>query len=35
MLRAYGVDYAQGFYVGRPAPLAEIELPSIGSVGGG
>ena len=36
MLRAYGVDYAQGFYVGHPAPLAEIELqPSAGGVGGG
>jgi diguanylate cyclase (GGDEF)-like protein/PAS domain S-box-containing protein len=35
MLRAYGVDYAQGFHVGRPAPLAQIELPSIEGVGGG
>ena len=36
MLRAYGVDYAQGFYVGRPAPLAEMaRQPSgAGDVGG-
>ena len=26
LLREYGVDYAQGFYVGRPKPLAEVEL---------
>ena len=27
-LRSQGVDYAQGFHVGRPAPLAEI-LPVV------
>ncbi|HEX2017005.1 MAG TPA: EAL domain-containing protein, partial [Solirubrobacteraceae bacterium] len=24
LLRRYGVDYAQGFYVGRPAPLSQL-----------
>ena len=24
LLRAYGVDYAQGYHVGRPAPVSEI-----------
>jgi EAL domain-containing protein (putative c-di-GMP-specific phosphodiesterase class I) len=24
MLRAVGVDYAQGFYVGRPFPAADL-----------
>ena len=27
LLRSQGVDYAQGFHIGRPAPLAEI-LPA-------
>ncbi|MGH2942838.1 MAG: sensor domain-containing protein, partial [Solirubrobacteraceae bacterium] len=36
LLRAYGVDYAQGFYVGRPQPLEEIELqPAADGVAGG
>jgi diguanylate cyclase (GGDEF)-like protein/PAS domain S-box-containing protein len=26
LLRHYGVDYAQGFHVGRPKPIAELEL---------
>ena len=26
LLREYGVDYAQGFYVGKPKPLAEVDL---------
>ena len=25
-LRSQGVDYAQGFYVGRPAPVTELGL---------
>ena len=25
-LRSYGVDYAQSYYVGRPAPLHELDL---------
>jgi diguanylate cyclase (GGDEF)-like protein len=27
LLRAYGVDHAQGFHVGRPVPAAEIAVP--------
>jgi diguanylate cyclase (GGDEF)-like protein/PAS domain S-box-containing protein len=27
LLRLYGVDYAQGFHVGRPVPAEQIELP--------
>jgi EAL domain-containing protein (putative c-di-GMP-specific phosphodiesterase class I) len=30
-LRAQGVDYAQGFHVGRPRPLSEILLPAAAS----
>ena len=26
LLRGYGVDYAQGFHIARPAPLGEVEL---------
>jgi diguanylate cyclase (GGDEF)-like protein/PAS domain S-box-containing protein len=26
LLRSYGVDFAQGFYVARPKPLAEVDL---------
>ena len=26
LLREYGVDYAQGFFVGKPQPLAEVDL---------
>lgn len=26
LLRGYGVDYAQGFYIGRPRPLSDINL---------
>ena len=28
LLRAFGVDYAQGFHVGRPAPLSRIDEPA-------
>lgn len=27
MLRDYGVDFAQGFHIGPPVPVAEIEVP--------
>jgi EAL domain-containing protein (putative c-di-GMP-specific phosphodiesterase class I) len=27
-LKRLGVDYAQGFYLGRPAPIAELQAPS-------
>jgi diguanylate cyclase (GGDEF)-like protein len=27
LLRGYGADYAQGFHIGRPRPIAELELP--------
>ena len=27
MLREFGVDFAQGFHVGRPAPLSEFQMP--------
>ena len=27
LLRVYGVDFAQGFHVGRPAPLQELVVP--------
>jgi EAL domain-containing protein (putative c-di-GMP-specific phosphodiesterase class I) len=32
LLREYGVDYAQGFFVGRPVPVSEVdfELPTAG-----
>ena len=26
LLRDYGVDYAQGFFVGRPKPVSEIDF---------
>jgi EAL domain-containing protein (putative c-di-GMP-specific phosphodiesterase class I) len=26
LLRGYGVDYAQGFYVAKPRPLTELSL---------
>ena len=27
LLREYGVDYAQGYFLGRPAPLGETLKP--------
>jgi EAL domain-containing protein (putative c-di-GMP-specific phosphodiesterase class I) len=36
LLRSYGVDYAQGFYVGTPKPLSQTDLarvPVLASVG--
>jgi EAL domain-containing protein (putative c-di-GMP-specific phosphodiesterase class I) len=27
LLRQYGVDFAQGYHVGKPRPLAEVHLP--------
>jgi diguanylate cyclase (GGDEF)-like protein/PAS domain S-box-containing protein len=36
LLRSYGVDYAQGFYIGRPRPVAELTLlPAVEGVSGG
>jgi diguanylate cyclase (GGDEF)-like protein/PAS domain S-box-containing protein len=32
LLRAYGIDYAQGFYVARPAPLDALDLSLPASV---
>jgi diguanylate cyclase (GGDEF)-like protein/PAS domain S-box-containing protein len=29
LLRLYGVDYAQGFHIGRPVPVAEIAPPVV------
>ncbi len=29
LLREFGVSYAQGYHIGRPAPLPDIEQPSI------
>jgi PAS domain S-box-containing protein len=29
LLREYGVDYAQGYHIGRPAPIADFGMPSI------
>ena len=30
LLQQFGVDYAQGYYIGRPAPIAEMLRPSLG-----
>nr|MBA2766572.1 hypothetical protein [Solirubrobacterales bacterium] len=30
MLREYGIDYAQGYHVGRPVPLADVGLVEAG-----
>lgn len=36
MLRKYGVDFAQGFHFGHPAPVSEIKLGrAAGGVTGG
>jgi len=36
LLRSYGVDYAQGFHIGRPRPVAELNLlPAAEGVSGG
>jgi EAL domain-containing protein (putative c-di-GMP-specific phosphodiesterase class I) len=29
LLREYGVDYAQGYHIGRPTPIADFGTPSI------
>jgi EAL domain-containing protein (putative c-di-GMP-specific phosphodiesterase class I) len=29
-LRAMGVDYAQGYHLGRPTPAGELTAPAIG-----
>jgi EAL domain-containing protein (putative c-di-GMP-specific phosphodiesterase class I) len=33
MLRQYGIDYAQGYHVGRPVPLEEAGLVETGARG--
>jgi EAL domain-containing protein (putative c-di-GMP-specific phosphodiesterase class I) len=33
MLRQYGIDYAQGYHVGRPVPLEEAGLAETGAHG--
>jgi EAL domain-containing protein (putative c-di-GMP-specific phosphodiesterase class I) len=32
LLKRYGVDYAQGFYVARPQPLSEVDLTQMPTV---
>ncbi len=31
MLREHGIDYAQGYYIGRPVPLEEVGLVETGA----
>jgi EAL domain-containing protein (putative c-di-GMP-specific phosphodiesterase class I) len=35
LLRAYGVDYAQGYHVGRPGPVEELGLAPLAEGAGG